>query len=64
MARYFRDCDKHYGQYGKACMNTGQFDAGECWICQVQSGKMNSDEAKQLIYERKTCTGKYEYLKN
>ena len=64
MAKYFRKCNKHYGHYGRACMYTGQFDAGECWICQVQSGKMSDREAKQLIHERKTRTGKYEYLKN
>jgi len=64
MAKYYRRSDEHYGPYGTACMYTGQMDAGECWICQVQNAKMSSDEAKQLIHERKTCTGKYEHLKN
>lgn len=27
---------EHEGPYGEACINTGQFDAGECWKCQIR----------------------------
>ena len=30
---------EHYGPYGTACQNTGQFDAGECWICYAKRKK-------------------------
>ncbi len=26
----------HYGPYGNNCINTGQFDAGECWLCTLR----------------------------
>ncbi len=30
---------KHYGPYGTNCMYTGQFDAGECWLCYAKRKK-------------------------
>lgn len=63
MAKHTSHTDEHYGPYGAVCMFTGQFDSGECWICQAKAGKLDSTEANQLIHERKTCTGKYSYLK-
>lgn len=64
MAKQINQHDEHYGPYGGNCMYTGQFDAGECWVCQAQSGKMDGEEATQLIHERRTCTGRYEHLKD
>ena len=62
MAKYSHQEVEHYGPYGAVCMSTGQFDSGECWICQATSGKMSVKEASQLIVERKSCTGRYEHL--
>ena len=33
---YRDDAKEHYGPYGPVCMNTGQFDAGECWLCYMK----------------------------
>ena len=27
---------EHYGEYGSACIMTGQFDAGLCWKCKIK----------------------------
>lgn len=64
MAKYHRqpEHDEHYGPYGAVCQNTGQFDSGKCWICQAKAGDMSVIEASKLILERKTRTGRYEYL--
>jgi hypothetical protein len=37
---------EHYGFYGTACINTGQFDAGECWKCEIKRLRKERDEAK------------------
>lgn len=29
--------ESHYGYYGPVCINTGQFDAGLCWLCEIKS---------------------------
>jgi len=34
-----REGAEHYGPYGTNCMNTGQFDAGECWLCYAKRKK-------------------------
>jgi hypothetical protein len=31
-----RSTGEHYGMYGAACINTGQFDAGVCWKCKIK----------------------------
>ena len=64
MAKHVNQHEEHYGPYGAVCMYTGQFDSGECWVCQAKTRQISTEEATQLIHERKTCTGKYEYLKN
>ena len=34
-----RDGAEHFGRYGAVCMYTGQFDAGECWLCEIKRRK-------------------------
>lgn len=46
---------EHYGKYGTACMYTGQFDAGECWLCYAKRKKQEAAE-NQLV------AGRYQYL--
>lgn len=36
---YRKDAKEHFGPYGIACMATGQFDAGECWLCYMKRQK-------------------------
>jgi len=45
---------EHYGPYGENCLNTGHFDAGECWICYGKRKKQEKGEM-QLI------AGRYQY---
>jgi len=40
---------EHYGPYGTACINTGQFDAGECWKCQIKRLEKELDTARKVI---------------
>jgi hypothetical protein len=46
-----REGADHYGPFGTACMNTGQFDAGECWLCYAKRKKQEAAEM-QLIAGR------------
>lgn len=41
---------EHYGPYGTACANTGQFDAGECWKCTIRRLRQYRDN---LLAEQK-----------
>ncbi len=45
----------HYGPYGTACMFTGQFDAGECWLCYARRKTQEAAEM-QLV------AGRYQYM--
>lgn len=38
---------EHYGLYGPVCINTGQFDAGVCWKCQIKALKAEDKRFKQ-----------------
>ena len=38
----------HHGVYGDACINTGQFDAGECHLCTI---RRQEKEIKRLRSE-------------
>jgi hypothetical protein len=40
---------EHYGPYGTACMNTGQFDAGECWLCYAKRKKKRVAQQDAVI---------------
>lgn len=40
---------EHYGPYGTACMNTGQFDAGECWMCYMRRKKKEVTTLKKAL---------------
>ncbi len=42
---------EHYGPYGENCMNRGQFDAGECWMCYARRKKQDCADM-QLIASR------------
>lgn len=49
---------EHYGPYGTACINTGQFDAGECWKC--QNSRLRTERAKlrdELEASRRNADG-------
>lgn len=50
-----REGAEHYGPYGANCMYTGQFDAGECWLCYAKRKKQEAAEM-QLV------AGRYQYL--
>lgn len=39
---------EHYGPYGIACSSTGQFDAGECWKCQIKRLKEERNTAMRV----------------
>ena len=41
---------EHYGFYGTACMNTGQFDAGECWKCEIKRLRKERDNLKEAVH--------------
>lgn len=38
----------HWGPYGPVCINIGQFDAGECYICYAKRKKQEAAEM-QLV---------------
>lgn len=41
----------HYGPYGVACMNTGQFDAGECYLCAGLRKQTERNELRVQVAE-------------
>jgi len=43
------DGEGHYGTYGNNCMNTGQFDAGECWLCYAKRKKTREAQQDAVI---------------
>jgi len=43
------DGNGHYGTYGNNCMNTGQFDAGECWLCYMARKKKREAQQDAVI---------------
>ena len=45
----------HFGRFGAVCMNTGQFDAGECWLCYAKRKKREAAEM-QLV------AGRFQYM--
>ena len=51
--------DEHYGDYGPVCINTGQFDAGECYFCEARR-KMVEREVRTAAEDR--ARKKYEKL--
>ena len=59
---------EHYGPYGENCMHTGQFDAGECWICTGKRRKVERDAALEELDEvtkrsgeMQLIAGRYQY---
>ena len=44
-----REGAEHYGPYGANCMNTGQFDAGECWLCYAKRKKKEAAELEEQV---------------
>lgn len=40
---------EHYGPYGANCMATGQFDAGECWLCYAKRKKKRVAELEAAL---------------
>jgi hypothetical protein len=52
----------HFGPYGPVCMNTGQFDAGECWLCAGKRKQTERDLWKQKAAEMQLIAGRYQYL--
>ena len=50
-----REGAEHYGPYGANCMYSGQFDAGECWLCYAKRKKQEAGEM-QLV------AGRYQHL--
>jgi len=60
---------EHYGPYGTACQNTGQWDAGPCWKCQIKALQEQPRMLKEQlsIWKRKAgenqlVAGRYQYL--
>lgn len=41
--------EEHYGPYGTACSSTGQFDAGECWKCQIKRLRIEREALKDQL---------------
>lgn len=39
----------HYGPYGTACITTGQFDAGECWKCEIKRLRIEREALKDQL---------------
>ena len=51
---------KHYGPYGAVCMNTGQFDAGECWLCYAKRKKKRIEELEAVVIQAAQMTTEWQ----
>ncbi len=55
---------EHYGPYGTACMNTGQFDAGECWLCYAKRKKKAHKQCSDAFNDLEAASGAWEAAAN
>lgn len=53
---------EHFGPYGAVCINTGQFDSGECWLCYAKRKQEQSVLSSKKAGEMQLLAGRYQYL--
>lgn len=62
-----RDESDHYGPFGPVCQNTGQFDSGECYICERnrlrEVVKSKERQIEDLVVRAKILQGDTEKYK-